>query len=90
MRIDAALDTGDVYLQRATPIGVEETAPQLLARLAETGAELLGETLARLDSLAPRPQRDEEATHAPVLQREDGLLDWSLPAAEIERRVRGF
>ncbi|MCA1614092.1 MAG: methionyl-tRNA formyltransferase [Acidobacteria bacterium] len=90
MRIDEGLDTGDIYLQRATPIGDEETAPELLARLAETGAELLGETLARIDSLAPRPQRDEDATHAPVLKREDGLIDWSLTAAEIARRVRGF
>lgn len=90
MRIDEGLDTGDIYLQRATPIGDGETAPELLARLAETGAELLGETLARLDSLAPRPQRDADATHAPILQREDGLIDWSHAAAEIERRVRGF
>ena len=90
MRIDEGLDTGDIYLQSATRIGDEETAPELLARLAETGAELLGETLARLDSLTPRPQRDEDATHAPVLRREDGLIDWSRPAAEIERRVRGF
>ena len=90
MRIDEGLDTGDIYLQRATPIGDEETAPELLARLAETGAELLSETLARLDSLTPRPQRDEDATHAPLLQREDGLIDWSQSATEIERRVRGF
>lgn len=90
MRIDEGLDTGDIYLQRATPIGDEETAPELLARLAETGAELLGETLALLDSLAPQRQREAGATHAPILQREDGLTDWSLSAAEIERRVRGF
>lgn len=90
MRIAEGLDTGDIYLQRAAAIGGEETAPELLARLAETGAELLSETLARLDSLAPQPQRDEDATHAPVLEREDGLIDWSLPAVEIERRVRGF
>ncbi len=90
MRIDEGLDTGDIYLQRATPIGDEETAPELLARLAETGAELLGETLARIDSLAPQRQREAEATHAPILQRDDGLIDWSLSAAEIERRVRGF
>jgi methionyl-tRNA formyltransferase len=90
MLIDEGLDTGHVLLQRATGIGDEETAPELLARLAETGAELLGETLARLDEIEPRPQRDEEATHAPVLKREDGLVDWSLTAEEIGRGVRGF
>lgn len=90
MQIDEGLDTGAIYLQRATEIGAEETAPELLARLAETGAELLGETLTRLDELEPRPQRGEEATHAPVLKREDGLIDWEHSAVEIERRVRGF
>ncbi|MDT7602352.1 MAG: methionyl-tRNA formyltransferase [Acidobacteriota bacterium] len=90
MRIDEGLDTGAIYLQRATPIGDAETAPELLARLAMLGAELLSETLSRLDEIEPRPQREEEATHAPILKREDGLIDWRLSAAEIERRVRGF
>ena len=90
MQIDEGLDTGAIYLQRATSIGETETAPHLLARLAETGAELLSETLARLDELEPRVQTEAEATHAPILRREDGLIDWSRSAAEIERRVRGF
>jgi methionyl-tRNA formyltransferase len=90
MRIDVGLDTGAIYLQRAAPLGDNETAPQVLAQLAALGAELLGETLARLDELEPRPQREEEATHAPMLRREDGLIDWSANALEIDRRVRGF
>jgi methionyl-tRNA formyltransferase len=90
MQIDEGLDTGAIYLQRSTLIGDTETAPQLLARLATLGAELLSETLARLDELQPRPQREEEATHAPMLRREDGLVDWTAHATEIERRVRGF
>ncbi|HEY0101620.1 MAG TPA: methionyl-tRNA formyltransferase [Pyrinomonadaceae bacterium] len=90
MRIDEGLDTGAIYLQRATSIGADETAPQLLARLAPLGAQLLSETLARLDELEPRPQREADATHAPMLRREDGLVDWRAQAAEIERRVRGF
>jgi methionyl-tRNA formyltransferase len=90
MLIDEGLDTGPVLLQRPTPIGEEETAPQLLERLSHDGAELLSETLARLDEIEARPQRDEEATLAPMLRREDGLIDWSLDAADIERRVRGF
>jgi methionyl-tRNA formyltransferase len=90
MMIDEGLDTGAILLQRPTRIRADETAPELLARLAETGAQLLGETLARFDEIEPRPQREDEATHAPILRREDGLIDWSMSAAEIERRVRGF
>jgi len=90
MQIDVGLDTGAIYLQRATPLGNVETAPQVLARLAVLGAELLSETLARLDELEPRPQREADATHAPILRREDGLIDWGASAFEIDRRVRGF
>lgn len=90
MQMDEGLDTGAIYLQRATPVGDAETAPQILARLATLGAELLGETLARLHELEPRPQREAEATHAPILRREDGLVDWGASAFEIDRRVRGF
>src|SRR5205085_3715877 len=90
MLIDEGLDTGPVLLQRPTPIGEDETAPRLLERLSHDGAGLLSETLARLDEIEPRPQRDEDATLAPMLRREDGLIDWSLDASDIERRVRGF
>jgi methionyl-tRNA formyltransferase len=90
MLIDEGLDTGPVLLQRPTQIGAGETAPQLLERLSHEGAGLLSETLVRLDEIEARPQRDEEATLAPMLRREDGLIDWSLDAADIERRVRGF
>jgi len=54
------------------------------------GAELLGETLAQLNDLTPRPQHDVDATFAPVLNKEDGLIDWSQSAFAIERRVRGL
>jgi methionyl-tRNA formyltransferase len=90
MLIDEGLDTGPVLLQRATPIEDGETAPQLLERLSHTGADLLGETLARLGEIEPRPQRDEDATLAPLLRREDGVIDWANDASDIERRVRGF
>src|SRR5215813_13598861 len=90
MFIEPALDTGPILLQRKTPIGEKETAPELMQRLAEIGAELLGETLARLDDLTPRPQHNADATFAPVLKKEDGLIDWSQNAFAIERRVRGF
>lgn len=90
MLMDEGLDTGPVLLQRSTPVGEGETAPELLARLAETGADLLSATLARLHEIEPRPQDEAAATHAPILRREDGLVDWTLAAEEVERRVRGF
>ena len=90
MFIEPTLDTGPILLQRKTEIGETETAPELMERLAEIGATLLGETLTRLDELTPRPQHDRDATFAPVLKKEDGLIDWSQSAFAIERRVRGF
>ena len=90
MFIEPTLDTGPILLQRKTAIGETETAPELMQRLAEIGASLLGETLAGLDDLTPRPQHDRDATFAPILRKEDGLIDWSQSAFEIERRVRGF
>ncbi|MDQ3135346.1 MAG: methionyl-tRNA formyltransferase, partial [Acidobacteriota bacterium] len=62
MLMDEGLDTGAILLQRAIKIGDAESAPQLLARLSELGADLLSETLTRLDQIEPRPQRDEDAT----------------------------
>ncbi len=90
MRMDEGLDTGAILLQRETNIGETETAPELMKRLAEIGAGLLGETLARLDEIEPREQSEEKATFAPMLNREDGLIEWALDAFQIERRVRGF
>ncbi len=90
MFIEPSLDTGPILLQRTTPIGTTETAPELMERLSEIGAELLSETLARLHDLTPRPQRDQDATFAPILKKEDGLIDWSRSAIEIERCIRGF
>jgi methionyl-tRNA formyltransferase len=90
MFIEPALDTGPILLQSKTPIGATETAPELMERLAEIGADLLGETLSRLNDLTPRPQRHQYATFAPILKKEDGLIDWSRSAFEIECAVRGF
>src|SRR6187200_1106304 len=72
MFIEPALDTGPILLQRRTPIGDMETAPELMERLSLVGAELLGETLSRLHELTPTPQRDQDATFAPILKKEDG------------------
>jgi len=90
MLMDEGLDTGPILLQRSTAIEEGETATHLLERLSHVGAELLVETLARFDEIEPRPQNETQATLAPILRREDGLIDWSLDAAQIEHRVRGF
>ena len=90
MFIEPTLDTGPILLQQRTAIGATETTPELMERLSEIGANLLGETLARLDELTPLPQRHEEASFAPILKKEHGLIDWSRSAIEIERGIRGF
>jgi methionyl-tRNA formyltransferase len=92
MMIDAGLDTGAILLKAETEIGPEETALELAPRLARMGADLLVETLAGLErgAITPIPQNHAEATLAPILKREDGLIDWSAPAAEIHNRARGF
>jgi methionyl-tRNA formyltransferase len=92
MLIDEGLDTGPMLLSRATPVGDEETAGALEARLAVIGGELLVETLRRMESgtLAPTPQDPAQATLARIIKKEDGVLDWTLSAAALARRVRGF
>ena len=90
MLMDEGLDTGPVLLQRETIIGEDESAPELLERLSHEGAALLSETLARFDELSLHAQDGEVATLAPILRREDGLIEWTMNAVEIERRVRGF
>ncbi len=92
MRIDAGLDTGDMLLRRETPIGPEENAMELGNRLAVMGAELLVETLSGLvnRTITPQKQENSQASYAPLLKKEDGLIDWKLPAASIHCRIRGF
>jgi methionyl-tRNA formyltransferase len=92
MRIDAGLDTGDILLQQQLPINPDDTAETLSPRLADMGADLLVETLRKLEagSIRPRPQDDSEATLAPILKKEDGLIDFSRPAQQILNRLRAF
>ncbi len=90
MKMDEGLDTGDILLQQETPIAENETSIGLMERLAKMGAELLAETLDRLDEISPVVQDHEQATLAPILKRSDGEIDWSLPAEQIANRVRGF
>lgn len=90
MRMDEQLDHGPALAIRSTPIGSDEDAVALTSRLALLGAELLVETLARLDEIQPLEQAHDQATVAPRLNREDGELEWSVGSVEIDRRVRGL
>jgi methionyl-tRNA formyltransferase len=92
MQMDPGIDTGSTLSQRAVQISAEATAGTLSIKLAEIGADLLLETLPAYLSgeLIPRPQEDAEATYAPMIKKEDGLLDFSKPAIDLERMVRAF
>jgi methionyl-tRNA formyltransferase len=92
MRIDAGLDTGDILQQHELAIAPADTAETLAPRLAAIGADLMVETLHRLQAgtIQPRPQDNAQASLAPILKKEDGLVDFSWSAAEIFNRIRGF
>jgi methionyl-tRNA formyltransferase len=91
MRMEAGLDTGPVAAVAKTPIGEDETAGALGTRLAELGAELLAATLPGIvgGSVVLTPQDDAGATVAPLLRKEDGQLDFQLPAPAVAARARG-
>jgi len=92
MKMDAGLDTGPMYRQRAIPIAADETGQSLHDKLSQLGADLLIETLPEIlnGSLVPQPQDGDLATLAPRIAKEAGRIDWSKPAVEIERTVRAF
>jgi methionyl-tRNA formyltransferase len=92
MRIDEGLDTGDILLQQELAILDEDTAETLWPRLAAIGAELMLGTLRGLaeGAIHPQRQKDEDATLAPILKKEDGRIDFSRSAQEIYNRLRGF
>ncbi len=92
MKIDEGLDTGDILLQEELAILDEDTAETLSPRLAAISADLMVETLRRLDqgTIRPVPQKNDEATLAPILTKEDGRIDFSRDAREIYNRLRGF
>jgi len=92
MLMDEGMDTGAILLQEPVAIAPDETTGTLSVKLAEVGGRLLIETLRRLEegSLIPRPQDAALATMAPLLKKEDGVIDWALPAPAIANRVRGL
>ena len=92
MLMDEGMDTGAMLLQEAITIGSEDTAGTLSPRLADLGGRLLVETLTRLKTgtLTPRPQDHDKATLAPLLKKEDGIINWTMPATSIANRIRGL
>ena len=92
MKLVEKMDAGAIYLQESIALANDETTATLQAKLTPIGARLLLETLRRLKAgtLTPQPQDESAATLAPILKKEDGLIDWHKSAVEIERRVRGF
>ena len=92
MLMDPGLDTGPMLSQRATAIQADDTAESLESRLAVLGAQLLQETLPAYltGSLIPQAQPEDGDTYAPLMRKEDGLLDFSKPALQLERQVRAY
>ncbi|MBD2775676.1 methionyl-tRNA formyltransferase [Iningainema tapete] len=91
MLMDAGMDTGAMLLEATTPIGLLDNAQDLAEKLAVMGADLLVETLLKLDGvIQPRAQNNNDATYAPLIKKEDYLLDWSKSAIQLHNQIRGF
>jgi methionyl-tRNA formyltransferase len=92
MRMDKELDTGPILAQQEEPIRPDDTRATLRERLSRLGAKLLVETLPAYlaGTLLPWPQPEEGITYAGQLRKEDGLLNWSRPAVELDRQMRAF
>ncbi|SMX40525.1 methionyl-tRNA formyltransferase [Maliponia aquimaris] len=90
MQMEAGLDTGPVLLREAIPIGDTETTGDLHDRLSALGARLIVEALARLDTLIPHPQPDEGVTYSAKIDKGEAAVDWSRPAEEVSRLIRGL
>ena len=92
MKLVEKMDAGPIYLQEAIAVAPAETTGSLQTKLTPIGARLLLDTVRRLKagSLLPQEQDESGVTFAPLLKKEDGLIDWAQPAVVIERRVRGL
>ena len=90
MQMAEGLDTGDMLLTYETKVGEKETAGELFDRLAKSGAELLTQTLVKLDEITPRPQDDAQSCYAHMLDKQMAVIDWSKSAHEIDCLIRGL
>lgn len=90
IKMDKGVDTGDMLLKKEIEIGEYETAEELFDRVAVLGAETLSETIANIENITPIPQDNENATHAPMLTKEEAEIDWTRSAKEISKFVCGM
>ncbi|WP_299637175.1 methionyl-tRNA formyltransferase [uncultured Ruegeria sp.] len=90
MQMEAGLDTGPVLLRQATDIGPEESTAELHDRLSAMGAALIVEVLAKLPGLTPDPQPEIGVTYAAKIDKSEARVDWSRPAVEVDRQIRGL
>jgi methionyl-tRNA formyltransferase len=92
MQLVEKMDAGPIYLQEEVPLAADETTGSLQTKLTPIGARLLLETIRGMKegTLRPRAQDDAHVSFAPMIKKEDGLIEWSRPALELERRARGF
>ncbi len=90
MQMEAGLDTGPVLLRKATEIGAEETTAELHDRLSEMGAAAIVEALATLEDLEPEAQPEDGVTYAEKIDKAEAQVDWSAPAVEVDRKIRGL
>ncbi len=90
MQMEAGLDTGPVLLRQSTPIGAQETTADLHDRLSAMGAALIVQALAQLPSLTPVAQPDDGVTYASKIDKSEARIDWTRPAAEVDRQIRGL
>ena len=90
MQMAEGLDTGDMLLTYETKVGEKETAGELFDRLAQSGAELLIQTLVKLDEITPRPQDDAQSCYAHMLDKQMAVIDWGKSAHEIDCLIRGL
>ncbi|MAU53720.1 MAG: methionyl-tRNA formyltransferase [Roseovarius sp.] len=90
MRMEAGLDTGPVLLREAVAIGAEETTGRLHDRLSALGARLIVAALARLPDLTPEPQPGTGVTYAAKIDKAEAWIDWTRPAPEVDRQIRGL
>ena len=90
MQMQAGLDTGPVLMRQATPIGPQETTADLHDRLSAMGAALIVQALQRLTTLTPIPQPEAGVTYATKIAKSEARIDWTRPATEVDRQIRGL
>ena len=90
MQMAAGLDTGPVLMRQALDIGPQDTTGDLHDRLADIGAQMIVRTLDNLQALPPQPQPDLGVTHAAKIDKAEARVDWTRPASEVDRLIRGL